>query len=277
MISYSEKPISVGQIKFVNALPVNYPFEKWKLQGVVFSSSYPSMLNQLMGDRMLEVSAVSAVEYFRKKNQYALLDNICIACDTECGSVVLYSNFEIEDLYGKTIAVPYTSESSVSMLKIILDLQGVDPSKVRFVHHKYELPAEKFLEVYDAVLYIGDQALKSLLEKAPAKMFDMGTLWQQTTGYPAVFAVWIADQDWAYANKDSFEWIKFLLGNAVDAGLDMYFNDIIKEAQNRTKLDEEFLSKYFSYNLKYKFNEARAEGLNYFENMWSNLNNKIYL
>lgn len=259
---------SLGQINFMNCLPLNYTFEKWHLQDITISSGYPTFINQMFADKLLHVSPVSSVEYLQNKSAYSLIETVCISSDDNVASVILFSNHQLNELQRKKIAVPYTSATSIALLKVLLRENNVNPDECVFVKHKYAAPLENVLKTeFDAILYIGDPALiaNTNYKQGSFYKYDLGFEWKKLTGYPMVFASWVAWSDWKNTNEDEFERISLLLDKAVDAGLDMYFNNVVELASTKLGLGKEVIEHYFTKNLKYKFSEKHSKSLELFQ------------
>lgn len=266
--------INLGAINFTNCLPVNYPMYKWAFDRLIMKEGYPVLINQLMRDKKIHAGPISSIEYIKNSDKYTLIEGPCISSDGEVGSVMLFSSYDFEDLEGKTVGVPYTSSSSTALLKILLDKHGLDLSKIKFQVHKYESSLIESLNgQYDAILYIGDPALISNVNhKKQFKIYDLGKMWKEFTGYPMVFGTWVAWSDWAFSQKDDFEWLCFILDKAVDAGLNIYLNEIINIASNSLKLDKTHIEDYLTCKINYKFTERHKKSLKLFESLYNNLN-----
>ncbi|MEI8389410.1 MAG: menaquinone biosynthesis protein [bacterium] len=269
--------ISLGLINFTNCLPINYTLEKWALENIILSWGHPVLINRLIYDGQLYVAPVSAFEYIKNENDYVLIKEACITSDAECGSVILFSNHKLEDLAGKKIGIPHNSATSINMLKIILNEKGIlsdTTNQINFVEHKYKKPLKEALEEeFDAVLYIGDQALISRIKhNSTLLQYDLGKLWKELTGLPPVFGTWVARADWAVTHKDDFDRIKFLINKAVEAGLGMYFNDVIQKASSELDLPDYVIKDYLTDKIKYNFTPEHEKSLNLFKKLYNKLN-----
>lgn len=265
--------ISIGLINFTNCLPINHTLEKWALEDVILSWGHPVLINSLMKERQVHVAPISAFEYLQNENDYILLEEACITSDAECGSVILFSNCKLEDLAGKTVALPHNSATSINMLKIILNEKGIAIDSIKFVRHKYEKPlAQNLNEDFDAVLYIGDQALISRIkQEGKFIQYDLGNLWKELTGLPPVFGTWVARADWAANHKDDFERVKFLISKAVEAGLGIYFNEVIQKASSTLDLKDYVIKDYLTAEIKYNFTNEHQKSLNLFKELYNKL------
>ena len=110
--------IKLGLINFTNCLPLNYTLEKWKPEGIDLVYGTPAQLNKLMYEGKIDAAPVSSIEYLKNKNNYKLIETACISSEGECGSVILFSQKEMQHI--KKIALPNDSASSIAMLKIIM-------------------------------------------------------------------------------------------------------------------------------------------------------------
>ncbi|OGI02543.1 MAG: hypothetical protein A2104_09325 [Candidatus Melainabacteria bacterium GWF2_32_7] len=268
--------ISLGLINFTNCIPVNYSLYEWSHDKLVLSEGYPTLINQLMRDKQVHVAPISSIEYLNNQDLYTLIDNVCISSDGEVDSVILFSNYDFMDLEEKTIGIPYTSSSSIALLKILLNEYQYDLNRIKFKTHKYETSLEDALKNrFDAVLYIGDPALIANIKyQDQFKKYDLGKLWKDFTGYPMTFGTWVAQSDWASSQEDDYNWICFILDKAVEAGLNMYFNEIINITSTKLNLDKNHIENYLTKKINYNFTQKHKEGLELFKKLYDNLNIK---
>lgn len=236
--------IKLGLINFTNCLPLNYTLEKWQLENIELVYGNPAQLNKLMAEGVLDVAPVSSIEYLKNKNKYKLIETACISSDGECGSVILFSKKELNKI--DKIALPDDSASSIAMLKIILDRNDIIYSK-----HNYE----KIDSSHDAVLFIGDNALKkNNSENDYLFSYDIGKLWKERTGYPAVFGTWVR-------KEDNFHEFDNLIHKAIETGLELYFNEILDLASSNLKLSREIIRDYLKSKISYKYTERHRKSL----------------
>lgn len=264
--------ISLGLINFTNCLPINFALEQLSEGNLLFSRGYPALINQLMEEGQIHVAPISSIEYLQNKDKYVLIRRACITSDAACGSVILFSNHKFENLSGKVIAIPHNSATSIAMLKVLLKEKGINIESINFVIHKYESPIEAALEKFDAILQIGDVALVSRFKyKDNFYQYDLGKVWKETTGLPPVFGTWAARADWATAHKDDFEQLNLLITKAVEAGLGVYFNEVIEKAAVDLNLPEDYLKDYLTAKIKYNFTHEQEKSLNLFEELYKRL------
>ena len=120
-------------------------------------------------------------------------------------SVFLFSHRPLAELSGAIIGVTGETSTSVRLLKILLAF-------------RYEVKPE-YTELdrgRDAILLIGDHALKARKDTCYPHCFDLGEEWARWTGLPFTFAAWGVRSS---APKSEREEFTRTLGSALDHGL----------------------------------------------------------
>jgi len=262
--------VNIGLIDFLNCMPINYSLDKKNPANVNFTRNYPAEINRLLKENKIHLAPISSIEYLINENSYILIKEACITSEAECGSVILFSEKNPKDLKGKTVALPHDSATSIAMLKVLLKSLGVLPEEINFIKHQYKNPiGESLGKDYDAVLYIGDNALKSAEKyKNILPQYDLGRMWKDTTGLPPVFGVWAANAEWAINQQDDFKQVKLLISQAVEAGLGIYFNEVVKTAVLDLNLSEDLIKDYLTAKIKYKFTSEHEKSLRMFKELY---------
>jgi len=175
--------MQVGYIDYLNCYPFYYHmFEKKPLKGINVIPELPSALNRMMKEKRLDLSPVSSATYADIKEDVLLLPEFCLSSVGYVGSVILCSNFSIEDLNNKRVGLSGASHTSRVLLKILLEkFYGIEPYYLQAGPHPD-------LNSHDAALIIGNDAMKGCINEAPYK-YDLGELWLNKTGFPVVFAI----------------------------------------------------------------------------------------
>ncbi|HOP29967.1 MAG TPA: menaquinone biosynthesis protein [Spirochaetota bacterium] len=181
--------MNIGYINYLNCFPFYYHmFEVEPVEGVKVVPAYPGELNRLVKNHELQMSPVSAAAYTYLQGDYVILPGFCLSSVGYVKSVVLQSRVPIEELDGKRVGLTTASETSVALLKILL-------AKYYKVNPEYipVKPRPDFADV-DAALVIGNEAM---MEPAvPVEYsYDLGDLWLRKTGYPVVFAIFVAQKE----------------------------------------------------------------------------------
>jgi len=179
--------LKLGHIIYSNCFPVHagilthaVPFPYPVVSGI------PTELNRALVDGKIDVSPSSSIEYATNPGKYRILAGLSITSINRVMSILLESRVPLSDLNNRTVALTTASATSVVLLRVILELfNGVTPDFML-----YEQGVEDPYEQADAVLTIGDLALKRSLSPRFPHAFDLGELWHQQTGLPFVFALW---------------------------------------------------------------------------------------
>lgn len=175
----------IGMVNFINTAPIyevwksrNHP-DDWKVVEAV-----PAVLNRMLAAGKLDLGFVSSYEYGVRPLEYRILGDLSISANGAVGSVILLSRVPPKSLGGKTVLLSGQSKTSVSLLKIILEeFYQVQPCYV-----VGDVDGREAAQV-EALLAIGDQALRlAAASEFPYKM-DLAEVWGQYTKLPFVFAV----------------------------------------------------------------------------------------
>jgi chorismate dehydratase len=185
----------IGRIGYINCAPVYGAIDR----GIValpprgeLVTGTPAELNDLLVAGELDVSVISAIEYARHAKELVLLPELAISCDGPVRSVALFSRRTVGQLDGRTILVSASSRTSVALLELLCkDVWKIHPNFAEARAEAQDLEALAALP-HEAVLVIGDAALKLAAQGVYAHRYDLGQEWKDWTGLPFVFAVWAA-------------------------------------------------------------------------------------
>ena len=156
--------------------------------GVEVVPAYPSTLNQMIINGTLDMSPISSAAYAEGNDTLQLLPDFCLSSIGYVRSVILASKKPIEMLDNCTVGLSSASQTSVVLLKILLQkYYGVLPRYAGSDPYAT-------LHNLDAKLVIGNEAMMHEDEPVPY-IYDLGDLWLQKTGYPVVFAVFAVRND----------------------------------------------------------------------------------
>ncbi len=170
--------LKIGYMEFVNIFPFFWHLDQNPEYKFVYG--VPSDLNRFLHEGSVDVSPVSSLEYMNQSERYRILSGIGICAEKTVQSVLLLSDYPIEELDGKHIHLSAQSLTSAHLLRIMLDkFYNVIP---RYVD--YNQPR-------DAYLLIGDKALKAYYECETRYTYDLAELWYRHTKLPFVFSLWL--------------------------------------------------------------------------------------
>lgn len=184
----STKQVRIGMVNFINTAPI---YEVWKK--TVHRSDWrivaaaPSELNRMLYRDELDLGCVSSLEYAVHPQQYKIINDLSISASGPIGSVFLFSKVAPDQLADKMVLLSGQSQTSVSLVKIILE-----EFYAIFPRYRVGSVMEQRQEEggFDAVLAIGDEALRLVAANDYPIRLDLGEVWHQHTGLPFVFALW---------------------------------------------------------------------------------------
>ncbi len=172
-------------VNFINTAPI---YETWKTRphppnwNVV--EAPPAVLNHMLAADKLDLGFVSSYEYCIRPDKYRILSRLSISANGSVGSVFLFLRTDPERLNGRTILLSGQSETSICLVKIILEeFYKVSPHYI-----VGDVNSEQAEEV-DGILAIGDEALRLSSGKEFMHQLDLSEIWCRHTDLPFVFAV----------------------------------------------------------------------------------------
>ncbi len=184
--------LRIGEISYLNCTPIFSALRDLFRDGSYsFVQGAPSLLNGMLARGEIDVCPSSSIEYGRNPDSYVILPDLSISAAGAVMSVLLFSRRPLERLDGCSIALTSESATSVALLKIIL-------SRMHGFGNSYTVLScgvAEALADHDAVLLIGDRALQESLSADGCKVYDLGSVWQEATGLPFVFALWLARKE----------------------------------------------------------------------------------
>ncbi len=232
----------VGRIPYLNSEPFYFDLAGHELVPLA-----PRPLGQAMEAGRVDAGPVSLVDFFRLERTLRPLP-LGIATSGPAQSVILFSTRPPKELDGAIIGVTDETSTSVRILRLLLTA-------------KYEVTPRAWVDAgspSDAILLIGDQALRALHGDHPAAhRIDLGTEWVEWTGLPCVFARWgVRASIGASACAE--------LANALEASIGRALAALprIAAARRDVGLDEAGVERYlhgFTYELKRDEDRAIVE------------------
>lgn len=191
----SETPTArIGMVSYINVAPI---YESWKAS--VHRNDWqvieapPAVLNRKLASGEVDLGFVSSYEYGTRPDRYRILSGLSISANGPVGSVFLFSHLPMDQLDNARVLLSAQSETSVSLVKIILE-------EYYKVHPQYEtgdVLSAKHRD-FQAVLAIGDDALRLVDSSVYLYQFDLGDIWKRETGLPFVFSVCaVREEFWA--------------------------------------------------------------------------------
>ncbi len=261
--------VRVGHIEFLNCFPLYYGFEHTGLlaadrhldlpdrPGVELLPGVPTDLNRMLAAGEIDLGPVSSIAYARNHETLLLSRRLSISSAGAVDSIQLVSRVPLKEV--RSVALTTQSATSVALLKTLLKLRY----KQDVVYTQLAGSVTAALERNDAVLLIGDQGLEALYYPIPGTVCsDLGTLWQDWTGLPMVYAVWAAREQFARTNGAELLAVEEELVRSLEFARS-HRPEVVESALGRYCFDRAGLTRYF-VRLRYDFTEEYQEGLNLF-------------
>jgi chorismate dehydratase len=248
--------LRLGRSKFVNVIPVHRHLPD---QPALFREvpEVPSHINRLLRAGQVDVGEVSSVEYARGADQYLILPDLGLSTTGPVHSVLLLSRQPMAKWRGGAIETPFESETSVALLRVFMQkLWGLDCRLIA------EGQGEPSGEEPVAVLRIGDRAISAAASGKWSHIWDFGQVWQDWTGLPFVYALWVARGDSAASQPGPLAALHQALVMARDRGLDD-IDGCAAQAAATLGGDPAFYRDYFQA-LHYRLGPAEHQGLKRF-------------
>lgn len=252
--------VRIGMVNYINTAPIyeiwkeKYTHSNWQI-----IEAEPARLNRMLADGELDLGFVSSCEYAARPGLYQIFADLSISATGPVGSVFLFSRLALTELDDKSVLLTGQSETSVYLLKIILeDFYGVTPDYYRGsvfgVHRADEEPA--------AILAIGDEALRLRLEDRFPVQLDLGELWHEKTGLPFVFAVCAVRENFLDNHRQEASQIHQALLFCRAAGL-ARLTEICERVARRIPMDSEACSAYL-HGMEYDLQFVKQQALERF-------------
>lgn len=182
--------LRIGQIDYLNCVPIFSEFIDSHGGEAIVARGVPSTLNRMLAAGEIDICPSSSIEYAKGGASYSLLPGLSISSIGPVMSVLLFTRKPIEALDGHEIGLTVDSDTSVALLTILLQRRYGLHNRFRRLDVSSLADAD-----LDAVLLIGDKALREAGRSAGWQVHDLGQLWWEFTGLPFVFALWIVRRD----------------------------------------------------------------------------------
>lgn len=228
-------PMRVGSVPYLNGVPLTRGIE----DQIVFAP--PSRLAELLRQDKLDAALVSITEVLFN-DRYDVLDGIAVASLGEVRSVFLAHRKPLEETHH--IFCDPASLTSVNLLKVLLAERGLRPDFSPLANYE-DAP------FHDAVLLIGDPAIRFALAPHEHQLWDLGAAWSELTQLPFVYAVWALRREVETGN------IRRALTEAKSFGLETLDYSI----QHRSEFTMEFRRDYLSWHIHYHLGADEKRGI----------------
>lgn len=268
--SRTSPAVRLGAISFVNTVPIYSAYQPDEDVTLVYD--VPAQLNARILAGELDISPVSSACYLRNQDQLVLLDDLSVSSPGAVESVLFLSKQPLgaSVLDMPIISVPNDSETSVTLLAYLLKEATGQDLRPWFKVYEATDYRQTLAETGNALI-IGDNALmmKESLTQNPQGLhcYDLSTLWREKTQLPFVFAVWVANRQWAEQHPVQLQEMNQALCSARNRFFQepSIFQAGLQSAQERSQLPLATLERYYRHCLTYHLSAAHQRSLERFE------------
>jgi chorismate dehydratase len=246
--------IRVGAVSYLNAKPLCYRLEEFAPSARLIMD-LPSRLADRLAVGELDLALIPSIEYFRAApRNYEILPGFAIAARGAVRSVKLFSRVPPEAI--DRLALDEGSRTSQVLAQVWLHARhGVRPSQVELL----PMGVSPLESTADAVLVIGDRAMRVPSEPFYS-VFDLGSAWNELTGLPFVFALWVARTGVDLGDLPA------ALAKSRAQGL-AHARELAAEHGPKLGIDQESCVEYLTRVLSYDLGEPEIAGLERFAGM----------
>ncbi|HBJ35268.1 MAG TPA: hypothetical protein DDZ51_11040 [Planctomycetaceae bacterium] len=240
--------LRIGAVSYLNTRPLIYGLRD-RLHSIgTLELNLPSRLAEDLSIGKLDVALIPSAEYFRGTARgYSIVSDAAIACRGPVWSVRLLSRVPISQI--KTLALDVGSRTSAALVQILLSRYG----GVRPITLPLEMEQVPENVDADAILMIGDRAMHP-----PAGVYheiiDLGQWWQEVTGLPFVFAMWVARPGIELGDLAS------ILADSREDGI-RNIDSIARTEAGPNGLTVDDLKRYFTDNLHFYLGDQERQAL----------------
>jgi len=267
--------LRVGAVNYLNTKPLIEGLTEFA-PNVRLTLDLPSRLADQMAAGELDVGLIPVVEFFRAKT-YSIVPGCSISSRGPVLSVTLFSRVPWDQI--RSVSLDEGSRTSAALTKVLLaspvsrepTASAADASHARrwlaanrLEYHPLPLTAPADDAATDAVLLIGDRAMKACLPGFEFS-YDLGAEWFDRTGLPMVFAVW-AVRPGVDLGEAEHAFVRAKRHGLSRAGV------IAEREAKRLGLDPGYCRRYFDTIIRYDLGEPELAGLKRYYQLTSEFN-----
>lgn len=232
----------IGSVPYLNARPLIYGIERKVML------CEPAQLADRLHRREFEAGLVPVAEVLTH-DQYDVVDNVAIASRGPVRSVFLAHRIPLSQI--TRVAVDTASRTSAWLVRVILKYDyGLEPEF-------YPRPYRAGLGEHEALMLIGDEAIRYATSNGADPILDLGQAWRDLTGLPFVYAAWALQRDL----RKELDWLPAELRQAKANGL-AHLERIVQDSAEATP---EFRRTYLSQNVCFDLGDQEKRGLEKFQ------------
>ncbi len=235
------RTLRIGTVPWLVARPLTAGLDR--RPGVELHSAPPALLARGLRRGELDIALASSILALPPEGLPLWTEGPLVASRGPVRSVLLFLRPGLEEPSRvRSLAVDPDSRTGAALARILLRELGARPRAY---------PAEEDPWRADAVLRIGDPALREAARRRDWRILDLGETWHRLTRLPFVYAGWIGRRDFPLEEAAP------LLEEAARAGLPQR-EHLAAEHAAALGLDPVFLRTYLTEDLHYRLDPAEA-------------------
>ena len=234
--------ISVGKVSYLNTLPLFY---RWDNSKVSLVEGYPSELVKKLREGHIQAGIVSSVEFLLYPENYRVVPDVSISSKEKACSVLIFSKKPLEFIESLYLT-PASMTSKLLALYIVKEVYKNNPN---IVQDKDDA---------DALMLIGDEAIKEKSSNTWQYVYDLGKEWFSLYGLPFVFALFLV-------RRDAPELLDSLIEEQCKRSKEEFFQDLKKGRLELQGYDYNRLKDYFTSCLDYGLDRKAWKSLEIFK------------
>ena len=243
------KKVRISVVKYANSYPFVWGIKASHIDELaVVETDHPSECASKLINGKADIGLVP-VAALPEVGNYEIINNYCIGAVKKVKTVMLLSNNDFKDI--SSIFLDYRSRSSVALARVLAMHMWKREFKWLGTSGEFD-----FTNIPDkhAVVLIGDQCF----EYEPNFRFglDLAEEWKKYTGFPFVFACWIANR------KIDVKFLK-KFNEALKSGLEN-IDRVVEDFSNSGVIKGKTLKNYLTYNIDYILDENKKKGMELF-------------
>lgn len=246
-----------GRISYTNVLPVYAAFDAGArsfpgrlVRGV------PAQLNRMLLGAELDCSPVSSIYYAAHPDDLRLLPGLCVASQGAVLSVLCISALPLERLAGQGVCVTAESATGRALFDVLC--------RTRYGFAPRYIADEPDGKTYGhARVLIGDAAVEAAGRAPSEQVYDLGSMWRESTGHPMVYAVWAVRRRFAEEHPATVAQVNAALLDSLHWGIAHLDDEVVPRAQALLPRTAGFYADYYR-KLNFSLDETARAGLEAF-------------
>ncbi len=234
--------ISVGKVSYLNTLPLFY---RWDTSKVSLVEGHPSELVKKLREGHIQAGIVSSVEFLLRPENYRVVPDISISSKEKACSVLIFSKKPLEFVESLYLT-PSSMTSKLLALYVVKEVYKNSPSIVQAKENA------------DALMLIGDEAVREKGSNNWKYVYDLGEEWFRLYGLPFVFALFLV-------RRDAPEWLEGFIWEQCKRSKEEFFKDLREGKLEVYSYGQEYLKDYFTLCLDYGLDQKARRSLEIFK------------